>query len=235
MNKLTNIAIVFAALAVGSAALYDSFFRPPARSAAGNPNAPPEFVENWKALEAISHRDGNPTAPVQIVEFVDFECPFCARYDPVLRQVMQEYPDVIALNTIHYPLPPHPHARAAAAAFECADAQGAGKAMGQTLYARQAEFGRNPWSEFAAASGVADTAIFADCLTRQPPHPRIESGVQAARQLEIGGTPTLIINGYLFASPPPDSSLRAIVQAVLKGDQIPGAKSTKATRSVVMQ
>jgi protein-disulfide isomerase len=71
---------------------------------------------------------GNDKAKVEVVEFSDFECPYCLRFEPAVQQMLQEYGDKIKFTYRHFPLSFHPQAQKAAEAFECAKKQGADKA-----------------------------------------------------------------------------------------------------------
>src|SRR5687767_13073569 len=95
----------------------------PARAQAQN-SPPVAFVEGWKDLLAAGIRVGPTDAPVTIVEFVDFECPFCRRADSVLTGVQQRYGNDVAFVFVHFPLPNHRFAMPGARAAECALAQG---------------------------------------------------------------------------------------------------------------
>lgn len=229
------MGILFAALAVGSGAIYSSFLRPPTRATAGDPNAPPEFVANWEQLEKVGIQTGEATAPVKIFEFTDLECPFCAKYEATLRAVSQKYPDRVSRIIVHFPLSMHSSSREAAKALECAADQRVTEAMLHELYSRQAEFVRKPWMAAAQASGIADSARFADCMSVPSAPPRVEQGYQVATKMEVGGTPTVLINGYLFPSPPSDSTLERVIEAIIQGKSIPGVRSKKPTRRVSLQ
>ena len=67
---------------------------------------------------------GPATAPIEMIEFADFECPFCLKAFPIVKQVMAAYGDRIRLVYRHFPLPQHPNARPAAEAAQCAFEQG---------------------------------------------------------------------------------------------------------------
>ncbi len=88
--------------------------------------------------EATEHIFGNPEAPVTVVEYGDFECPYCAAAAPVLRQLVEESDGGVRLIFRNFPLPSvHPHALTAALAAEAAGAQGAYWKMHDLLYTKQ--------------------------------------------------------------------------------------------------
>jgi protein-disulfide isomerase len=91
-----------------------------------NPVTMPDLPEvSWK---------GNPNAAITVVEFADFECPYCAKYYPTVKQMLQDYGDKIRYTYRHYPLSFHQYAQKAAEAYECAKAQGKGWEMYDKLF-----------------------------------------------------------------------------------------------------
>ena len=88
--------------------------------------------------DATEHVLGNPDAPVTVIEYGDFECPYCAAAAPVLRRLVEESDGQVRLVFRHFPLADnHPHALTAALAAEAAGAQGAFWPMHDLLFARQ--------------------------------------------------------------------------------------------------
>ena len=88
--------------------------------------------------DATEHVLGNPDAPVTVLEYADFECPYCAAAAPVLKQLVEESDGRVRLVFRHFPLAGnHPHALTAALAAEAAGAQGAFWPMHDLLFARQ--------------------------------------------------------------------------------------------------
>jgi protein-disulfide isomerase len=177
----------------------------------------PVFVDDWRAHLAKGVRFGSPEAPVQLIEFADFECPFCASFHDTLETVRQRYPAQIALTYVHYPIQGHRFAEPAARVAECAGEQGRFEAMHSRLYEWQDQFGLKPWSEFAIAAGVADVAAFESCARRMDPLASVVEGRKLADQLDVRATPTVIINGWQLRRPPDAAELEAMVKAILAG------------------
>lgn len=178
-------------------------------------------------------RVGSDRAPVQIVEFIDLECPFCATFEESIQPILREYPQSVTRTLIHFPLSMHSQARRAAHVFECGAQLADPNAMLQALYRRQREYGEDAWIEAARDAGVADTARFRECVARPEAHPRIEAGYQLSRALDIGGTPTVIINGFLYPSPPTDSMMRTVISDALAGEPAASTKRKRPTRRVL--
>src|SRR5260370_32414860 len=103
---------------------------------------------------------GSTQAPVQLLEFADFECPFCATFHKDVKSLRTRYPTQVALTYVHFPLPMHRFAEAAARVAECASDQGRFEAMYDQLFDEQDSFGLKPLSEYATKAGVSDRAAF---------------------------------------------------------------------------
>lgn len=177
----------------------------------------PTFIENWKAQLDRGVRLGPPEAAVQVIEFGDFECPFCAAYHVDLKALREKYPEQVALSYIHFPLPMHQFALPAARAAECAGEQGRFEPMHDRLFEQQREFGRKTWGEFAIEAGVPDPPAFESCIQSTADVPRIINGTRLGRKLDVPGTPTVVVNGWMLPSPPSAEELERMVQAILAG------------------
>jgi protein-disulfide isomerase len=131
-----------------------------------------------------------------VVEFMDFQCPYCARWAARLDSLGAEFGDAVQVTLDHFPLPRHPHALPAAIAAECAHEQGAFPELKRALFAGQAGFGSRPWGSFAEEAGVPDLELFAECSARSPDSfERIGHGMELGRRVGVRGTPTVWING----------------------------------------
>jgi hypothetical protein len=84
----------------------------------------PLFIKDWRAHFAQGIRMGSADAPVQLMEFADFECPYCASLHKDLKALQVRYPTQVALTFVHFPLPGHRFALLAARVAECAGDQG---------------------------------------------------------------------------------------------------------------
>jgi protein-disulfide isomerase len=166
----------------------------------------PELLVGGQAM-------GPPNAKDTIVEFADFQCPFCAKLEEVFRAFRERHPDGIRIVYRHFPLEPiHPHARTAALASECAAAQGRFERYHNLLFLKQDSIGVVSWSTFAKRAGVTDVSAFQLCLKSKRYDAAITRDLKFVRQLDIRGTPTLIIGGELLEGVPTldqlESSLR---------------------------
>lgn len=155
-------------------------------------------VDNWAELVSGTNRLGPADASVVIVEFADFECPVCRYYNRgVLRAIRERFPRDVAIIYRHWPLSYHDNAYAAAAASECAAAQGKFEAFHDTLFEQQDALGRKSFDTFAAESGVPDLEAFKGCVAHGGKVPAIEDDIAMALGLGAPGTPTFVINGVV--------------------------------------
>ncbi len=99
---------------------------------------------------------GNENAKVTVVEFSDFECPYCLRFEPAVKQMLTEYGDKIRFTYRHFPLSFHPNAQKAAEAFECAKEQGMAWEMHEKLFGLQSsgQLGINGYKRVATELGL---------------------------------------------------------------------------------
>jgi hypothetical protein len=103
----------------GAPRVLHHFGAPPAQA-----EQKPTFIEDWRADLAKGIRMGPTDAPVQLIEFADFECPYCAMFHKYMETLRARYPTQVALTYAHFPLPMHRFAEPAARVAECASDQG---------------------------------------------------------------------------------------------------------------
>lgn len=138
---------------------------------------------------------GDPKAPVTIVEFSDFQCPFCRRAAPTLKQIRDKYGDKVRVVWKDFPLTQiHPQAFRAAEAGRCAQEQGKFWEYHDQLFGNQQALQPDDLKKYAAAAGM-DAAKFGDCLDSQKYAERVRDGVAAGTRLGVNSTPTLYVNG----------------------------------------
>src|SRR5215471_15206716 len=141
------VVIVIAVLAAAGIAMYLS------RQSA----APRDGAGGTLASSGGGHIRGNPSAPVTLVEFGDFQCPSCGYYHPIVTELVKRYPDKVKLEFHNYPLMTmHAHAYDAAMAAEAAGLQGKYWEMHDMLYDHQQEWARLPSTDtqFVAYAGT---------------------------------------------------------------------------------
>jgi len=185
----------------------------------------PVWLPDWHNYLDRGERIGSTGASVQLVEFADFECPFCGTFHQTMKEVRARYPSQVALTFVHFPLPMHRFAIPAARVAECARNQGHFEAMHDQLFEGQDHFGLKPWVDYATAAAVPDMTEFDACVKNTNPIPRVEEGKALGAKLDVHGTPTVIINGWKLEHPPSEQELEKMVQRVLAGKQPVDGKS----------
>ena len=213
MKRILDIAVVVSAacaLVVTGLVVRREFFSAPAAMG-------PRSVENHAEYAKEGRRMGPPGAAVTIVEFSDFQCPFCSLAAGALRGVRTKYPNEVAVVYRHFPLDAiHPHARTAALASECAGDQGRFEAYHDLLYARQGAIGTVAWRDLAAEAGVADLSEFERCLSERRFKGRIAADEAAVARLSLKSTPSILIGGKLYDGALPEAELTRIVEELLR-------------------
>ena len=166
---------------------------------------------------------GNPDAPITIVEFSDFECPFCQRVVGTVERLVEENDDV-RLVYVQYPLPNHPWARPASIAALCA-AQQEPEAF-WTLHDRYFEHQRSLTPEtiesrtveFLADSGV-DQETWRTCMTDESSEAhreavaQLDAGMNVAGEVGVQGTPSFFVNGRFLNGAKPYSEFESLIEA----------------------
>lgn len=162
---------------------------------------------------------GPPAAPVTVVVFSDFQCPFCAVLMKRLRTLRDRYPREIAVVYRHFPLPVHSYAVAAVRASECAAAQGRFEQFHDALFAAQDSIGVVPWDGFATTAGITDLPAFQACNARTDPIPALARDTLAGKRLDVTATPTFLVNQTRLQGAAPLDTLEAYVRRALQSDR----------------
>ncbi len=158
---------------------------------------------------------GNPKAPVMIVEFADFQCPFCRREQAVLKALLAKYGDKVSLAYRDFPLRPiHARAESAAEAARCAGAQGKFWEYHDLLYAGPAKLDATSLMNFAAQAGL-DKKEFSACLSAGKSRTAIDEDLSAGERLGVSGTPTFFINGVSLSGAVPIGEFETIIDTEL--------------------
>ncbi len=143
--------------------------------------------------------DGKSDAKVTLVEFSDFECPYCSRFQPVIEQVMTDYKDQVRLVYKHYPLTSiHPNAQKAAEAAECAGDQDKFWEMHDKLFANQSSLSVTSYKAWAKELGLNEKK-FATCIDNSEKANDVKSDQTYGDSIGVQGTPSTFVNGYLVS------------------------------------
>jgi protein-disulfide isomerase len=158
---------------------------------------------------------GPSNAPIELIEFSDFQCPFCLRADPTIRQVLSTYGDRIRFVYRHYPLPNHPNARPAAEAAACADAQGKFWAYHDRLFANQSKLEPADLKQAAAEVGL-DPAKFTACVDTHQTKDKVDADMRAGEEVGVNGTPAFFVNGRLLSGAQPFDVFKRVIDEELQ-------------------
>lgn len=163
------------------------------------------------------HIKGSDSATITLIEYADFECPFCARAHQSLSSLLPKYGDDIRLVYRHFPLiNMHPDAKPAAEAAEAAAAQGKFWDMHDALFDGQEDLSDEAIGAMADDIGL-DGDKFQDAWQSGAGTQRIQSDMAAAKAAGIHRTPTFFINGVQFDGDSDEASLDDAIRAALKG------------------
>jgi protein-disulfide isomerase len=158
---------------------------------------------------------GPEGAPVTILEFSDFQCPFCARAQPVLHKVRETYGDRVRFVFLDFPLPMHAQAPKAHEAAACAAEEGRFWPMHDQIFANQAHLEPPDLKRYAAELGL-DPTLFADCLdSGRHANDRARDMEEGARQ-GVGATPAFFINGRLLVGAQPFEAFAQVIDDELE-------------------
>jgi protein-disulfide isomerase len=175
------------------------------------------FQSNWNKALGPGQLIGDSAARVKVVVFDDLECPYCKRFNSVVRTVRKRFPGDVSLLFVHFPLPNHRFARLAARAAECGGNQGRFEPLVDALFEKQDSLGIKDWVSYARDAGIRDTLAFRVCVADTTRLPKIEAGIELGKEFRLRGTPTVLINGWRMAGVPTDSEMFATVASVLNG------------------
>jgi protein-disulfide isomerase len=210
-NSKNLIPILFATavLVVGGVLVYRS-----------NPNLFQETEQTKIApLPGDEKREnslGSPEAKVVIVEYSDFQCPFCQKFHPIVKQIVSEYPDQVRWVYKHFPLDRiHQQARPAAEASECAAEQGKFWEFAQGLFENQASLGKELYFQLAEDLGLSKEQ-FESCFSSRKYKDKVEADYQEGIKLGVRGTPTSLISGEQLLGYKPYQTLKEAVERALK-------------------
>lgn len=163
------------------------------------------------AGDGAEHVLGNPDAPVTVLEYADFECPYCAAAAPVLRQLVEGSDGRVKLVFRHFPLAGnHPHALTASLAAEAAGAQGAFWPMHDLLFARQDRLSDVALRAYAEELGLDGSRVVGEAAQRFAA--KVAADVEQGLADEVAGTPTVVVDGELFSGRVELAALRRVAR-----------------------
>ena len=156
---------------------------------------------------------GPANAPITIIEFSDYECPFCKRAEPALLQALATYKDKIKFAYRHYPLPFHQQARPASEAALCANAQGKYWEYHKKVF-ESASLAEDALKQIAKDLGL-DTAKFDTCLKNHEFAKDIDKDLEDGQAVGVNGTPAFFINGRMLSGAQPFEKFKELIDQAL--------------------
>lgn len=165
-------------------------------------------------IEAKGPARGPASAPVTIVEFSDFQCPYCGREYPVVERVMKEYEGKVRLVFRHYPLEMHPFAQKAAEAAACAQDQGKFWELHDKMFTNQSKLAVDDLKGYAKAVGM-DASKFDKCLDSGEKKALVDDDMKAGSAAGVSGTPAFFINGVFVNGAQPYDQMKQTIDREL--------------------
>lgn len=161
---------------------------------------------------------GPANAPVTIIEFTDYQCPYCARAATTLQQVMAKYPTQVKLVLRDFPLSNHPEAPAAAEAAHCAGDQGKYWQMHDAIFANPRDLTAPTLLKHAVAAGV-DEKKYSSCVASKKYTARWQKDLAAGEEFGVTGTPAFFVNGRFIGGALPLEAFVQLIEEELKLNQ----------------
>ena len=162
---------------------------------------------------------GDKKAPVVLVEFADYQCPYCQKVAPQIQQLKKEFGPELTLIYKDFPLPMHPNSEKAAEAARCAGDQGKFWEYHDVLFSSQ-ELRPDELKQHARTLNL-DTKSFDACLDNGTEAPAVKKELQEAQDLGLTGTPSFFVNNHFFSGVVDYAALKEIINQQLN---VEGAK-----------
>lgn len=157
---------------------------------------------------------GPENAPIELIEFSDFQCPFCENAFPTVKKVLSTYGDRIHFIYRHFPLPNHPRARPAAEAAQCANEQGKFWAYHDRLFGDQSRLSDADFKQHAAELGL-DAAQFTACYDSRKYRADVDTDIRVGNEAGVSGTPAFYINGRMLSGAQPFDVFKKVIDEEL--------------------
>lgn len=162
---------------------------------------------------------GNPDAKVKVVEYSDFQCPYCKAFHPAIQQMLSEYKDRVLFVYKHLPLSFHPQSQNAALASECANEQGKFVQYADMLFAKQSEWGvtqgTQSFKTYAARLGLK-TSQFNQCIDGKKYADKIAADAAEAASFGVNGTPGTFVGDTFVGGAESYDALKQTLDEKLK-------------------
>jgi protein-disulfide isomerase len=159
---------------------------------------------------------GPADAPITLVEFSDYQCPFCKSAERLVQEVVERYPTQVRVVFRHFPLDNiHPQARGAAEAAGCAGDQGKFWEYHKILFHRAPKLGEEELKDYASSAGL-DRAAFDACVAEKKHAATVQADLEAGQKIGVAGTPAFYVNGLPVAGARGVEQFAEVIDAELK-------------------
>jgi protein-disulfide isomerase len=158
---------------------------------------------------------GPANAPIELIEFADFQCPYCLAVSPTLKKVLDTYGDRIRFVYRNFPLDNHPNAVPAAEAAQCANEQGQFWPYHDRLFGTPGKLSDAELKQTAAALGL-DPTRFNKCLDQHKYRSIVDADRKAGTEAGVTGTPAFFINGRLLSGAEPFDAFKHVIDEELE-------------------
>lgn len=195
-TKMVGITVIATVVILGGIIL----------AARGQQSATPGAVGTPSAVTDRDWSQGSASAPTTLIEYGDFQCPFCATFEPLVERLRKEHGDQVRFVYRYFPLQQHAQAELTVRAAEAAGKQGKYWEMHDKLYATQNDWAEKPNAQDTVTAYAKDlglnmdqfkTDLFSDAATKV-----IDDAKAEAAKLNLPGTPSLFVNGTYQQNPP---------------------------------
>lgn len=205
-----SVVLVVCAVAMSSMYVYRQL-RPVQSSTA--PKVAVKVTEWPSILSSGRVIAGEETARVKVAVLTDFECPSCRGLHTRIHEWMAAYPADLQITYIHHPLDYHKFALPAARISECLRSTVPLQRWSDVVFSQQDSLGKKSWGKLAMEAGAPDTSAVNECANNPSPVRAIEDGLKIGERIALGGTPTVIVNGWKFSGQPSRTQMDSIVSA----------------------
>ena len=200
MSKQNKIILIIAVIIIAIAGL--SFLTRGNKSALndqGQNDGGQYKTETLRPIDSTDHVIGSLDAPVQMIVYSDFECPFCQKFLKTIKQAEEEFSDKVAIAFRHYPLAGHREAAKAAEASECAAEQNKFWEMHDKLFADNlaGSLGAEQFKQDAVDLSL-DAVQFNQCLDSGKYQSKVDEQMAEGKAVGVTGTPTSFVNGNIY-------------------------------------
>lgn len=166
-------------------------------------------------ISDTDHVLGDKNAPVKIFEFSDFQCPYCARHQETMQQLVKDYNGQVAWVFKQFPIASHPLGMPGALASECASEQGKFWEMADKIFSNQDTLTADSFAKFAKELKL-DTDQFNTCFADEKYKERILADYNLGVESGVRGTPSNFVNNSLVAGALPIADMKNIIDQLLK-------------------